>query len=137
MDGRAGEHSMVSFLFHCHRMRLAEPSNSLGDLKFKPFGVTPEPDVRHMLLEGLSCFPPVSSARLQSILTLLKVSNGRTSRLSQMVCPPSSQTRRSPTSLEEHFLQSMQQNASVHLQRKWEVKTTKQLLWYLSLDGAR
>ncbi|KAM5530698.1 hypothetical protein V8D89_015622 [Ganoderma adspersum] len=24
----------------------------LGDLKFKPFGVTPEPEVRHMLLEG-------------------------------------------------------------------------------------
>ncbi|RPD81944.1 protein serine/threonine phosphatase 2C [Lentinus tigrinus ALCF2SS1-7] len=24
----------------------------LGDLKFKPFGVTPEPQVRHMLLEG-------------------------------------------------------------------------------------
>ncbi|KAI9060606.1 protein serine/threonine phosphatase 2C [Trametes sanguinea] len=24
----------------------------LGDLKFKPFGVTPEPEVRHMLIEG-------------------------------------------------------------------------------------
>ena len=35
--------------------RIAELSyltHSLGDLKFKPFGVTPEPEVRHMLLEG-------------------------------------------------------------------------------------
>jgi hypothetical protein len=34
-------------------LTIADVSLSLGDLKWKPYGVTPEPDVRTMLLEGV------------------------------------------------------------------------------------
>ena len=39
-------------------MGVLENTRSLGDFKYKPFGLTPEPEVRHRLLKGT---PPPSS----------------------------------------------------------------------------
>ena len=33
-------------------MGVLENTRSLGDFKYKPFGLTPEPEVRHRLLKG-------------------------------------------------------------------------------------
>lgn len=39
----------------CRWMGALANTRCLGDLKFKPFGVTPEPDVRNIILEGVLC----------------------------------------------------------------------------------
>jgi protein phosphatase PTC6 len=40
-------------------MGALENTRGLGDLKFKPFGVTPEPEVRSKFLEGWVNMPTV------------------------------------------------------------------------------
>lgn len=50
MDGGTSEHKSVSQRGTSRRGSLT--CTSLGDLRFKPFGVTPEPEVRAKLLEG-------------------------------------------------------------------------------------
>lgn len=51
MDGGVGQYTSVCSLFI---LLVDYPHHvcSLGDLKFKPFGVTPEPEVRSKLLRG-------------------------------------------------------------------------------------
>ena len=54
-------------------MGVLENTRSLGDFKYKPFGVTPEPEVRSRLLKGT--LPPLS--RLSSIYFLITGSRFR------------------------------------------------------------
>lgn len=50
MDGSSGQYALVrSTPCHCHNLI---EQNSLGDLRYKKFGVTPEPEVRTKLLNG-------------------------------------------------------------------------------------
>ena len=58
-------------------MGVLENTRSLGDFKFKPFGVTPEPEVREKLLKGsprslprLIFLNPLTMIQAQSIRTL-------------------------------------------------------------------
>jgi hypothetical protein len=53
MDGRTSKHAGVSELvYDVSRLPLTTETCRLGDKKFKPFGVTPEPEVRTKLLKG-------------------------------------------------------------------------------------
>ena len=55
MDGCLGKYAQVGTLFRPSLMSLTHsfnPNFSLGDLKYKRFGVTPEPEVRTKLLHG-------------------------------------------------------------------------------------
>ncbi len=53
MDGCPGKHKEVRALSIMKLISVPEDRvRSLGDLKYKPFGVTPEPEVRSKLLKG-------------------------------------------------------------------------------------
>ena len=104
---------------------------SLGDLKFKPFGVTPEPEVRHMLLEGGSGM----KRRRRVTLTIFQASGGPISRSFPMECPLSSRTKKYPILHGARSPRNTQQSAYVHSQRTWGAKTTKRHSSSLSQGG--
>ena len=58
-------------------MGVLENTRSLGDFKYKPFGLTPEPEVRQKLLKGNS-HPSLCLLFFEHITTI-QVRNFRTS----------------------------------------------------------
>lgn len=66
MDGGACKHTMVR-LATCTSGNVSQKHFSLGDLRYKKFGVTAEPEVRTKVLEGSSVY---RRSRFQSKLFL-------------------------------------------------------------------
>ena len=57
-------------------MGVLENTRSLGDFKFKPFGVTPEPEVREKLLKGSP--RPIPCLIFLNHLTMIQAQSIRT-----------------------------------------------------------